>query len=117
MTCFAQTLFVALCGLVLLESSDLMASEPDAERDSIQVVIVGHLRHDVVAIGGETTGTEMIADDHTFELDLHGNQAILAKAKQLSGQRARATGRLEIRSGVERGTRYIVHVATLEAAS
>lgn len=117
MTCIAHPLLVALCGLVLLGSSDLMASEPRAQRDSIQVVIVGQLRHDVVAIGGETTGTEMIADNHTFELDLHGNQELIGKAKQLSGQRARATGRLEIRSGVERGTRYIVHVATLEAAS
>lgn len=82
----------------------------------IDVEIKGLLRSGIVAIGGETTGTTITADNLSFELDF-GDQAELREtARTLNGQTVIVTGRLEGRRGIEIPLRYVVNVKTLEAA-
>jgi hypothetical protein len=85
--------------------------------ESIEVVVRGTLRTGIMAIGGETTGTTITARGATWELDLRGDAALAAKARDLSGRRVVVRGSLEVKRGVERRQRWIVTVRSLEAAS
>lgn len=82
-----------------------------AER--IIVDIRGKLRHGVVTIGGETTGTTIQVENITWELDLSADEDWSAKADRLSGKTVRVKGRLTKKEGVEVGDRWIVKVEKL----
>ncbi len=81
--------------------------------DRIIVDIRGKLRHGIVTIGGETTGTTIQVDNITWELDLSANEEWSAGADRLSGKSVRVRGRLTKKEGVEVGTRWIVKVEKL----
>ncbi len=82
----------------------------------IQVEVKGLLKTGILAIGGETTGTTITARGTTWELDF-GNRADLRKhADELSDQNVIVTGRLNMKRGIEIRKRWIVDVASLQAA-
>ena len=99
-----------------------LATEGGAGRDDEdeyvrgEVEIKGTLRLGVFAIGGEHTGTEIEAEGVKLELDFRDRDDLRPMAERLDGEVVVATGRLEVRRGVERGPRWIVEVETLEAA-
>ncbi|MBI4584487.1 MAG: hypothetical protein HY717_10740 [Planctomycetes bacterium] len=86
-----------------------------AEERYIKVEIRGILRHGLVAIGGETTGTQITAKEVTWELELGKRKDFIELAKKLDGKIARVTGALEVKKGVEIPQRWIVTVASLKA--
>jgi hypothetical protein len=64
-----------------------MAADPEpAVEDSITVDVVGTLRTGIVAIGGETTGTTITAQDVTWELDFGKNVELRKTAEKLNGK-------------------------------
>ncbi|MFZ5830847.1 MAG: hypothetical protein ACOY3P_12200 [Planctomycetota bacterium] len=82
--------------------------------DYVNVEIRGTLAARMMAIGGETTGTEITAGDITWELDLGGDAKLAAAAERLDGRKVLVTGTLTKKQGVERGTRWIVRVDSLK---
>jgi len=86
-----------------------------AASNRIDVEIVGRLNANVIAIGGETTGTTVTANGITWELDLK-NAQMPRIAGQLDGKRVIVKGRLERRAGVEIQQRWIVTVSVLKWA-
>lgn len=72
----------------------------------------GTLKTGVVAIGGETTGIELDAN----ELDLHGDKDLMKAADGLNGKVVAVTGYLTTKKGVEIKERHIIVVSTLKAA-
>lgn len=96
------------------DSAEQPSSDADTA-DGITVRAVGTIRTGMVAIGGETTGTTITADDIVLELDLGGKEALAAVAEKLDGRRGIATGRLHRVRGVERGDRWIVKVSDLRS--
>ena len=86
-------------------------------QDSVSVVVVGTIRSGIVAIGGETTGTTITANNITWELDLEGEPALRNAAQALDGKQATVRGRLQRREGVEIPNRWIVSVADLQGVA
>lgn len=89
------------------------SSRPASHTALIEVTVTGVLRTGIVAIGGETTGTEITADNVTWELDLGGDQALHDLAKKNNKGWVVVTGTLILRDGVEVPERYIVKVKSL----
>jgi hypothetical protein len=86
------------------------------EAEYIKVEIKGVLLHNLVAIGGETTGTEITAKGITWELDLRKKKEFGELAENLDKKTALVTGTLERRKGgVERPERWVVTVTALKA--
>ena len=79
----------------------------------IHVEVRGRLRHGVVAIGGEHTGTSITANGIAWELDLHEKEAFRAQAEALDGQLVIAKGSLAMRKGLEVPKRQVVTVKSL----
>ena len=63
-------------------------------QDSINVHVVGTVRTGVAAIGGETTGTTITANEITWELDLGDNEAFRNLARKLNEKGAMVRGTL-----------------------
>ena len=101
-------LWLLLGGVVLAGAA---ASGGD---ESIEVVVRGTVKTGIMAIGGETTGVTITARGATWELDLGRDPELRRKADALSGRRAVVRGSLEVRRGVERRTRHIVTVTSIE---
>lgn len=91
------------------------AAKPTQVKDSITVTVVGTLRTGLVAIGGETTGTTITANDVTWELDFGQKMTFRDAAEKLDGKKVIVTGTLERRQGVEVPQRWIVTVTSLKA--
>jgi hypothetical protein len=92
-----------------------------ADEQSIKVEIKGTLAADVVAIGGETTGTTITVTFEggskvTWELDLGDNKELKEQAKKLDKKSVIVTGNYMKKKGIEVGERNIVKVASLKAA-
>jgi hypothetical protein len=102
-------LVVALAGLVG------QAATHDVE-DIIKVEVTGTLQTGIVAIGGETTGTIITANEVTWELDLSRNPKLQRLAEKLNGRRVTVAGIYRRRSGVEIRQREIVEVTALRPA-
>ena len=85
--------------------------------ESIQVTVVGRLASGVMAIGGETTGTTITANNITWELDLQDDEQLVEAVDRLGKSRARVTGTLIKKRGVEIRERMIVLVDTITAMS
>jgi hypothetical protein len=73
----------------------------------------GTLTTGVVAIGGETTGITLDAN----ELDLHGDKDLTKAADGLNGKAVAVTGYLTTKKGVEIKERHIIVVSTLKAGA
>jgi hypothetical protein len=106
---------VPRAGVKSVNGKPLDAGAGQADEDRIEVRVVGRVDAGLVAIGGETTGTTITSGAVVWELDFGGHAAHALAAEQASGQRARVTGRLERRAGVEIAERWIVHVTAFEA--
>jgi hypothetical protein len=104
---------LVLAGGLLAAAGGAPASDSG---ESVEVRVRGTVRGGLMAIGGETTGITIRARGLTWELDFGGNDAMRAKAEALDGKMALVTGSLEAKAGVEIKTRWIVTVATIEAA-
>lgn len=96
-------------------SGALSAADPTTAPEtpgSVQVVCQGKLRHGIVAIGGETTGTTLTFDGVTWELKLP-EEGMRRFAEELHKQQVVVTGRLRRMEGVEIPVRWIVDVERL----
>jgi hypothetical protein len=104
-----------LCGLMFGPACGLSAGE-DAVEDAITVEVTGTLRTGLMAIGGETTGTVIVANGVSWELDLRALPEVKAKIAEYDGKKVVVSGTFEQRRGVERRKRDIVTVTTLRLA-
>jgi hypothetical protein len=102
-----------------------------APQHGIKVDIVGELRGGIVAIGGETTGTQITveaakdarpgsekkgAEKIVWELDLRENEKFENLAENLHRRTVRVYGTLRLVRGIEIQQRWIVGVDRLEEA-
>lgn len=104
-------------GLILAVGTSILAAErePTVE-DFITVKVIGSLRTGIVAIGGETTSTTIMAKNVTWELDFGKNAQLRKTAEKFDGKKVVVQGSLERRKGVEIKEGWIVHVNKLKAA-
>jgi hypothetical protein len=78
-------------------------------------VFHGTLHHPVVALGGETTGTEIDAGGTFYELDLRRLGSLSRETLcSLNGTRIRVEGSLVIQPGIDVAERRIIQVNRLE---
>lgn len=88
---------------------------PKGKSDAIEVT--GKVETGIMAIGGETTGTTITTEDKkSYELDLHGDKALIKAADGLNGKQAVVKGKLTVKAGVEIAERRIIRVETIAAA-
>jgi hypothetical protein len=107
---------VLLWCLPALLAVSSVAAALAVDEDYIKVEIRGELTTDVVAIGGESTGTLIRAGNVTWELDLGGNAMLQKLAKELNKKTVLVTGAYTQKKGVEIPVRHIVKVEMLKAA-
>jgi hypothetical protein len=98
-----------------LPQATAVAQEADSA-DYIRVEVRGELQTDIVALGGESTGTVIRASNVTWELDLGASDMLRAQAKALHKKKALVTGKYVKVKGVEIPERHIVKVDSLRAA-
>ena len=89
-----------------------MAAADDPKETSVSVRTSGRLRHGVMAIGGETTGTTLTANGVVWELQLHSDKD-RAFAEEHNKQRVVVSGSLRKVTGIETEPRWIVDVEEL----
>lgn len=121
MECIMQRL---ITGMMLLISLPAIAAEPSGNSESrkpvaaqsrmpvIQVECRGRLRHGLVAIGGETTGTTITIDRMVWELNLH-NDATRKFATEHHKEVVLVAGSLRRVRGTAVAARWIVDVEKL----
>lgn len=109
--------FLILLSLAALVTHGLWAADPPVkpDDDAVTVKVVGTLRTGLVAIGGETTGTDVQSKGHSWELEFAKNTELKQAAEKLNGKRVSVEGRLEYREGVEVKGRWIITVTQLQA--
>ena len=100
-----------LSGISLTLCMFAMADDPPSE-PSVTVECCGRLRHGIVAIGGETTGTTITFNRTVWELRLP-DDAAREFAKEHHKEPVTVTGRLRKISGTEVKDRWIIDVKTL----
>ena len=87
-----------------------------AKDKTLEFKVFGILKHGVVAIGGETTGTMIRFGQTTWELDLRRKKTFDSVAEKLNSKRVVVTGSLSIKQGIETGNRTILTVDSLKSA-
>lgn len=99
-------------GLSLLAScsAEELSSEP-----SVLVEFCGRLRHGVMSIGGESTGTTIAAGPVIWELEL-SDEAKKSFAEDHHKQQVVVTGKLRTIAGTELRIRRIIEVRKIEKA-
>jgi hypothetical protein len=103
-----------LFGAAALALDKNLPAKPDPNGQQIEVT--GTLETGMMAIGGETTGVELTADDKTnYELALRGKLA--KQAEDLNGKRVTVKGTLRTVDSTERKGRKIISVSSLEPAA
>lgn len=85
-------------------------------RNEVRIECHGKLRHGVVSMGAETTGTTVTFDRITWELHLP-NEAFRKFAAEHHKKPIVVTGQLRRVAGVERKVRWIVDVEKLSAGT
>ena len=80
----------------------------------IKVEIKGKLQTGVIAIGGETTGVTINANNITWDLDGGGNPKVDEQIQAHSGKISVVKGTLTLTRGVEIPNRYIVLVTEVQ---
>lgn len=112
---FGYTMLQIPCaGIKTVNGAPLLPAKTQIA-ESIEVTIVGRITSGVMAIGGETTGTTIAANNITWELDLQGDAQLVESVNQLGQSMARVTGTLIKKPGVEIRGRMIVLVDTITA--
>ena len=71
------------------------------DQNEKQVTLVGVLRTQVMAIGGETTGTTLLTDNGTFDIILSRSRMERMNVKALDGKNVSVTGYVTTLTGVE----------------
>lgn len=124
MECIMQRLII---GMMLLISLPGLAAEPSGNSEprkpvavqagtpAIHVECRGRLRHGLVAIGGETTGTTITIDRMVWELNLH-NDAARKFATEHHKEVVLVAGSLRRVRGTAVATRWIIDVEKLSIA-
>lgn len=82
----------------------------------VKVELKGIIQTNMVAIGGETTGTVIRVGDLSWDLDLGENRTLQELAERLNGKTALIKGTLMRIKGIERGERDVVVVESLSAS-
>jgi hypothetical protein len=100
-----------IIGMSLILCTTLLATDP-APQPSVSVESCGRLRHGVVAIGGETTGTTLTCNRMVYELQLK-DDAQRTFAKEHHKESVVAAGTLRKMAGTESKVRWIIDVKTL----
>jgi len=88
------------------------AADDPAAKPSVLVECSGRMRHGVVAIGGETTGTTITFNRTTWELQLH-DEASRKFVQEHHKKSVVVIGALRKVPGVERKDRWIIDVKTM----
>ncbi len=107
-----------LCALILMCVVSVMAAADDTKavdtgiEKGVSVEFCGRLRHGVVAIGGESTGTNISAGRIIWEVQLN-NDADREFAATNHKQTVVVSGRLRKVRGVEMKDRWIIDVKKL----
>lgn len=101
---------LVLCGFASL----VVASESKRKEPGIRVECHGQLRHGIVAIGGETTGTTISFNRLTWELKLP-DDATRSFASEHHKQPVTAVGTLRCVDGTQLPVRWILEVERLAA--
>lgn len=109
-------------GLLLLVSAAVSANEPDRpdapaskpDTSAITIDCCGRLRHGLVSIGGESTGTTITFDRMVWELNLRNDSARKFAAEHQK-EFVRVTGSLRRVRGTEVRVRWIVDVDQIAA--
>jgi len=102
--------YLILTGAAWLLTLSALAAEPAPKEVEIQ----GTLHTGVVAVGGETTGTVVKTAQGTVELDFGSDKRLRETGEKLDGKAVVVTGTLEVRRGVERKERKVLHVTRLK---
>lgn len=91
-----------------------MVADPDdtSPKESVLVQCSGRLRHGVVAVGGETTGTTISVDRIVWEVQLN-NDVEREFANEHNKESVVVTGRLRKKAGIETKVRWIINVTKL----
>lgn len=100
-----------ILALLLLTVTTNLASDR-MKPDEVRIECHGKLRHGVVAIGGETTGTTVTFDRMVWELRLP-NEALRKFAADHNKQPIVVTGVVRHVAGTERKARWIIDVEKL----
>ena len=78
----------------------------------------GILKTGIVAIGGETTGVNLVTQhDGVFELDFGQNEQLRKSSEALNGKKVIVVGDYKPRPGLEVKERRVILVKTLRAAN
>jgi hypothetical protein len=96
---------------VTVESPSETPSEP-SDKPSVSAECCGRVRHGIVAIGGETTGTTITFNRIAWELQLHDDDA-RNFAKKNHGEVIVVTGQLRTVAGTEAKPRWIIDVDSM----
>ena len=108
-----QRSLIALAAIVGTSS----AESPPKPVEFIIVELSGKIEVGLVAIGGETTGSESSALGWKFELDFPNRQfATTAGELAQSEKPAYVKGRFRLVKGVERPDRWVIDVTTIKQA-
>ena len=99
------------------ESSEEPAVNPSGIGDMIEVRMVGTLKSGVVAIGGETTGFNIVSGGYTWEVDFSQRPRLAKRAASMGNTKVILEGMLERREGVETGARDVVVATALRPAT
>ena len=110
------TRIALLAALTLLLVGTGTPSSAEEAEEYVQVEVQGKLETGIVAIGGETTGTIIKANNVVWELDLGGKKELTELAHKLNKQMVVISGGYTKKKGVEIPERHIVVVKTLKAA-
>lgn len=103
----------SLIAMLLLFCAGAFAGDGSAKT----ITCEGRLKTGIMSIGGETTGTILMAKGGIrYELDFGGDAQLVKEAESLDGKEVSVTGELRVREGVETGARSVVLVKSLKAA-
>ena len=100
-----------LTGITLTVCTFVVADEPPA-KPSVSAECCGRLRHGIVTIGGETTGTTITFNRIVWELQLN-DDAARNFAKKHHSQQIVVTGQLRKVVGTETMPRWIIDVNSM----
>lgn len=112
--CFATGIGLSLLGR--MESLVAASDEPSEMSGSTRVTLRGKLETGIVAIGGETTGTQIAAGSVVFEIANPDDEEFRDWIQRLSGHSVVARGQLERKAGVEIAERWLVTLEQLAPA-
>lgn len=113
MMCFSLAMIHAmiLCPALLAETSPVHKPKPPPK----PVTVTGKLETGLMAIGGETTGTQVTTNSRVYELEFVQHPELQERLEELNGKEVTVTGPMRLIRGVERKDRWVIDVQKLHA--